>query len=291
MRYDDAVLVAIEGHETDDRVLHWAARQATARRRPLVVVHVWEWSPVDRAAIELPDAGPGGAAPTPPEQLVRGKVAAVRAGFPGLRVSGELGYGRVTPVLLQAADGACLLVLGARGSGGFAGLQLGSVSAHVAAHAAVPVAVVRGELPSDGDAGRAVVVGVDGSAPADRALWIGVAEARRIGGTLVAVHGYRLPPLAATYDPHHGVDVEAHRLAAEEVLDHALHDVEAEAPDVKIERRVVAGPPARTLLDASYGAAAVVVGCRGAGGFAGRVFGSVSQQVVAHAHCPVVVAR
>ena len=45
MLYDDAVMVAIEGHEAEDRLLRWAAEEAHDRRRPLVVVHVWEWSP------------------------------------------------------------------------------------------------------------------------------------------------------------------------------------------------------------------------------------------------------
>lgn len=291
MRYDDAVMVAIEGHWTDDRVLHWAAREAAYRRRPLVVVHVWEWSSVDRAALALneDELSAAGYAPTPEERVVHDAVVSVRKDFPALRVTAELGYGRVTPMLLDAADGASMLVLGARGSGGFAGLRLGSVSAQVAAHALAPVAVVGGD--DDGDDGRPVIVGVDGSALSDKALWLGIAEARRTGGALIAVHGYRLPPLAATYNPSHGVDVESHRLNAEEVLDRALHDVEAEATDVKIERRTVPGPPARTLLDASVDAAALVVGCRGLGGFAGLLLGSVSQQVVAHAHCPVIVAR
>ena len=61
--------------------------------------------------------------------------------------------------------------------------------------------------------------------------------------------------------------------------------------DVKIERRVVHGPPARVLLEAAAGAAVLVVGARGLGGFSGLVLGSVSQQVVRHAPGPVIVAH
>ena len=63
------------------------------------------------------------------------------------------------------------------------------------------------------------------------------------------------------------------------------------ATDVKIKRLVQAGPPARVLCEAAADAAALVVGVRGLGGFAGMVLGSVSQQVLRHAPGTVVVAR
>jgi nucleotide-binding universal stress UspA family protein len=50
---------------------------------------------------------------------------------------------RATDMLLRQAEGATLVVVGARGSGGFAGLMLGSTARAVAMHASCPVAVVR----------------------------------------------------------------------------------------------------------------------------------------------------
>ncbi len=285
MRYEDAVVVGIAELEIDRRVALWAAREALARRVPLWICHVWEWSSTDRAVLPLPDDPPAGPRPAG-ERIVAETAAAVRAEMPGLEVHGALGYGHPARMLLDVSDEAGLIVVGARDGGGFPALLIGSVSAQVAAHAQCPVAVVRPTSAAATD----VVVGIDGSVQSDRAIEIGLAEARRTGGTLIAVHSYRFPPLAAAYAPNPGIDVDAHRIAAEQVLDRALGDLDTRT-DVKIERRLVHGPPARVLLEAAAGAAVLVVGARGLGGFSGLVLGSVSQQVVRHAPGPVIVAH
>ncbi|MEX0868262.1 MAG: universal stress protein, partial [Nitriliruptoraceae bacterium] len=61
------------------------------------------------------------------------------------------------------------------------------------------------------------------------------------------------------------------------------------AGDVAVETRVVAGTPARVLVAQAADADLLVVAARGLGGFRGLMLGSVSQQVVTHAPCPVVV--
>jgi nucleotide-binding universal stress UspA family protein len=66
-----------------------------------------------------------------------------------------------------------------------------------------------------------------------------------------------------------------------------LGDVEAH----QVRWQALEGHPARRLVDAAEGADLLVVGSRGHGGFAGMLLGSVSQHVVAHAPCPVVVLR
>ena len=61
--------------------------------------------------------------------------------------------------------------------------------------------------------------------------------------------------------------------------------------DLDVEARAVHGAPAAVLLEAAANASMLVVGARGVGGFAGLALGSVSQQVLRHAPCTVIVAR
>jgi nucleotide-binding universal stress UspA family protein len=286
MTYENAVLVAIDEEDPDQMLLAWAAAQAEVRGSPLVVCHMCEWQAGQQPPSPMYEDG-GRDLRVGPERVVDAAIDVVRAAYPGLPVTGAIGTGSPVRGLLKAAEETAMVVVGARGIGGFLALLMGSVSAQVGEHAACPVAIVRPAAPGATD----VVVGIDGSPQAARALELGLAEARRIDGTLIAVHAYRLPPVAAEYAPDSGFTSLSHRELAEETLDAALGDVEARNPDVKIERRVEHGRAARVLLDAADGAAALVVGARGLGGVTGLIAGSVSQQVMRHAHCPVLIAH
>ncbi len=138
-----------------------------------------------------------------------------------------------------------------------------------------------------------VVVGVDGSEGSRRALAWAAEEARDHQAGLTVL-GSWAPPVAlsgpgfAAYPGYTEADLSA---VAEHELTAALQAVLGDAPDLPVERLVVEGHPAHRLVEASDGADLLVVGCRGHGGFAGMLLGSVSQHVAAHARCPVVVVR
>ncbi|MGI8874679.1 MAG: universal stress protein [Egibacteraceae bacterium] len=143
-----------------------------------------------------------------------------------------------------------------------------------------------------------IVVGVDGSPGAVVALEWALAEARLRGATLEVVHVYAPPSyyaysmatVAAGGEALAGPEADARRLAAEEALDEVLAKAASEWTDVEVRRSVIeALAPARVLVEGSRGADLLVVGSRGRGGFAGLLLGSVSQQCVQHATCPMVV--
>jgi nucleotide-binding universal stress UspA family protein len=88
--------------------------------------------------------------------------------------------------------------------------------------------------------------------------------------------------------PANQPEVEQARLAAQEATQRALAAADEPVPAL-VTVRAVSGIAAQELIGASLEADLVVVGSRGAGGFAKLAAGSVSSQVVHHAHCPIVV--
>jgi nucleotide-binding universal stress UspA family protein len=79
------------------------------------------------------------------------------------------------------------------------------------------------------------------------------------------------------------------RQGAQEAVNMAISHLGVRPDSVTV--RAVSGQPAAALIEASHDADLVVVGSRGAGGFASLLTGSVTSQVVSHAACPVVVVR
>jgi nucleotide-binding universal stress UspA family protein len=189
--------------------------------------------------------------------------------------------------ILDTAKDADLIVVGARGTGGFRGLLLGSVSRQVLHGAHCPVAVVRDGAER---AGEPVVVGVDGSPPSQRALAWAVDHARRQRLPLVAVYAWYLPPAGyGLYAP--SPDPDEFAADAKRFLEHQVARNDTIGLVAPVECRTVGERPTAALLEASARASLVVVGSRGHGQIANLALGSVSDQLSHHATCPVVVVR
>jgi nucleotide-binding universal stress UspA family protein len=132
-----------------------------------------------------------------------------------------------------------------------------------------------------------IVVGVDASEHAKRALRWARDEARLRDAQLELVHALHQPDQglepAGLPMPSHDELVGAGDALLDELLD------AEEVDGIEVLRTVRSGSPAGVLCQAAREADLVVVGARGLGGFRGLLLGSVTQQVVAHASCPVVV--
>jgi nucleotide-binding universal stress UspA family protein len=138
-----------------------------------------------------------------------------------------------------------------------------------------------------------IIVGVDGSGHSQRALEWAMNEAAVRHSALtvltvipVAVSAWTGAPIRSEADEP---DREKARQAAQEAADKTAGQLSGTARPASVTVEAVSGSAAEQLINASRDADLVVVGSRGAGGFARLMMGSVSNQVAHHAHSPVVV--
>ena len=140
--------------------------------------------------------------------------------------------------------------------------------------------------------GAAVVVGVDGSEPALRAVRLAATEAVRRHRPLRVVHGFIWPLLRMPIDPVAGDPPGGGlRQQAQNLVEAAVAEARTVHPDVRVTGEIIDGEASAVLLGESPGAALIVLGDRGLGGFTALLVGSVAIQVATHADCPVLVAR
>lgn len=133
-----------------------------------------------------------------------------------------------------------------------------------------------------------IVVGIDGSEPAQHALVWALEEARLRQLPLTAVHGwdYHQYPVAVLSQLGDLADTTRRMLA------NAVDPWRAQYPDVAVTIRPMGGRSGAVALEeASKDAELVVVGSRGHNRFVGMMLGSVSNAIVQRAHCPVAVIR
>ena len=140
---------------------------------------------------------------------------------------------------------------------------------------------------SDDDT-RRIVVGVDGFESSEAALRWAIHQAKLTGALEEAVTAWQVP--AAT-GLHPASDMPDYQDDARMVLTEAITETCMIDTDVEVRPRVVQGQAAHVLVDAAEGAELLVVGCRGHGGLAEALLGSVGQYCVHHASCPVVIMR
>ena len=310
------VVVGYDGSVESQLALAWAAAMARRRGTRLTLLHSVNFSfapgfsALDTSQLEpeLHDAV---------RRLV--EDGAVRAGdtVDASHIQTEYRLGSPAGQLVDASEGADLVVVGSRGRGRIAGGLLGSTSYAVAAHAHCPVVVVRAphgaadpeeaeatDAPSvrsglpevvRPDAAHSVIVAFDESEQASRALLAAADIAMEEGAELRIVHVVHVPSIDswAYEETAHAGTVHAHSLReqAEDGLSAAVRLATARQPDLTVSTELLYGEPGRAIADLGHGAGLIVVGSRGRGGFTGLLLGSVSHNVIHHAECPVMVVQ
>ncbi len=136
------IVVGVDGSESSKSALRWAARLLPVFNGEIEAVIAWEYPSSYGWGIALPSDW------RPDLDAAKALEAAVDDAFgnqrpPGLKCT--VCEGRASYVLLEASEGADLLIVGSRGHGGFAGLLLGSVSTACTEHAKCPVLVAHGD--------------------------------------------------------------------------------------------------------------------------------------------------
>lgn len=286
MRHLD-IVVGTDGSEQSRTAVRWAAAEARLRAVPLKILTAYSWNGPPEAygaRGELSDA-----ITRKFEEIAAAAAAEAQAWEPGIEVSAAAVSGDPASALLLASRTAAMLVVGNRGRGGFASLLLGSVSQQVATHGGGPVVVVRGR--ADAPSGP-VVAGVDGSVSGQRALALGFDEAQRRGSGLLVLRSYQVPTPVYEMDiaplPY---DQDAAQRDVARDLDATLAPWRDKYPMVPVQTLTEPGSAAKNLVDASGGAALLIVGSRGHGALVGSLLGSVGQQLLHHADCPVMIVH
>jgi nucleotide-binding universal stress UspA family protein len=137
------IVVGVDGSDSSKAALAWAVKQARFTGAAVAAVTAWEFGLTygfpPSAAFDVDYAGIAA-------DVVADAIAGVSIPGEPVKIRSVVAEGNPAQVLLDASDGAELLVVGSRGRGGFTGALLGSTSQHCAQHATCPVVVIRDSI-------------------------------------------------------------------------------------------------------------------------------------------------
>ncbi|MDR1833983.1 MAG: universal stress protein [Propionibacteriaceae bacterium] len=138
-----------------------------------------------------------------------------------------------------------------------------------------------------------ITVGFDGSDFALEALRKGLSLGSRLGLPVRVIRAWSISnaPRPKTWSPGYVPPVEEFAAAVSEQLESQIAGLLDEYPQVEVRVEVPHGAAGRELIKASEDSELIVVGTRGSGGFSGLLLGSVTDQIVEHAKCDVLVTR
>jgi nucleotide-binding universal stress UspA family protein len=271
-------------HPTDfsepaGRAFQLAASLARSQRAQLLVLHV----PEPEALEFRPQPG------APPVEQIAQRLERLRSEAPGAAVELRIIPGDPVEEILKTAreTGCALIVMGTLGLTGLARLLLGSVAEQVVRKAPCPVMTVK--APAAAAPVRTILYPTDFSKPCEEAFRVACDLAKDSSARLLVLHVAIPPAIAPTHMPMPVPLPEDHQ----EKLTELLHRLQASAPDVRMDCRVAKGDAAAGILDAAQDTPCelLVMGTHGRTGLGRAFMGSVAEQVLRTAPCPVITVR
>lgn len=285
------VLVGFDGSELAALALRYAAVESLHRGVPLTVVTAFTMPLMIYPNMASIPAEPEDEAAMRGAEKLLAEAAELLADHPE-PVTYAAESGDAAGVLVNLSSNAEVVIVGARGRGGFLGRMLGSVSTALPPHAHCPTIIVPQHSAQRGEARGPVVVAVDGSEAARIAMFTAaeVAASREAGLEVVSVLPageewlYWYPELEL------GGEVADRRQKQLETALSAEADALGEQfPGLPISTAVVVGDPHVMLSEATKRAQLTVMGTRGRGAVKSALLGSVSRGVLHHAEGPVMI--
>lgn len=274
------VVVGVDGSEESLSAVEWAATAARLHDAPLRIVAAPPAAPrlyAIEAHVPVINALRGLAARALGAALLRAQAASSDLDISTVLLDG-LVEGRTPFAVAAAGTDAAMLVIGARGCGGFPAMTLGSVSSYAATHASCPVVVVRAVSEPRR---REIVVGIQDAGQSSDALAFALDEARARDAELTAIHAW-----SWFRDDLSHPDEQAPAKASAKLAD-ALDPWRDKYPGVRLRSEIVRGHPAWVLASYSACAELVVLGRSAADG--GRGLTSIQHAVLDHARGPIAI--
>jgi nucleotide-binding universal stress UspA family protein len=263
------VVVGVDSSPGARRAAQAAAVEASVAGVGLVVVHVSGWPLLYSSLANIPFEAEQWSPSAEAREFADATVAWLAREHPRLAISTLVRVGRGGEQLARACERASLLVVGATGARGVAGVLTGSVAPYVLTHAHCPVMVVRTTGPGASTGGE-ICVGVDGTPGSLSALRYAAEWARRRDAKVRAL--YAVDDSTAIAET-----------AATRLLDWVAEGL---GDGADTEAVVVRRSAAAALVADSGMARLVVVGARR---HHGLLHGSVAHALVRRSACPVVV--
>ena len=282
-----SIVVGVDESALAGQAVRWAAEQAALEGRTVRLV---------RAVLPVPPGRSDHAAVVQPgtltslrlhsEALLTQAHQLVHRVAPEVEVEEQLEVTQPRTLLVDLTSQAHLVVLGSRGRGPLLSHLLGSVGVHVVRHAACPVVVHRPWRP--GLVRDGVVVAVDAGEEAVPVLEHAFHHASLRGLPLQVLH-YVMDPRSALVGASTVGDVDDLVTADALAVSEAMAGLRERYPDVRVSVQTLVGLPDLDLARAASRADMLVVGHHTRGVLDRLLSGTVSEAVLEHATCPVVV--